>query len=128
MAHIGKTGVDEQSAFILGYDNGALAVLTSAIRTLTFHDAAIYGTEGYIRIPHMFWQPDKILVKTGQESEKEYNFKRIGNGYNYEAEEVASCLRNGYLESSIVSLKATLDNQKTMDEIRKQWGLVYPME
>jgi len=30
MAHLGKTGVDEQSSVTLGYDNGALAVLTSA--------------------------------------------------------------------------------------------------
>jgi predicted dehydrogenase len=128
MAYIGETGVDEQSAFILGYDKGALAILTSAVRTFTLHDAAIYGTEGYIKIPHMFWQPDKFLVKTGNVAEKEYHFERIGNGYNYEAVEVANSLDKGATESSIVSLDMTLDNQKTMDSIRKQWNLVYPME
>jgi len=128
MADIGKTGVDEQSSVILGYDNGALAILTSAIRTDTSHDAEIYGVDGYIKIPHMFWQPDKIVVKTGQKAEEEYNFERVGNGYNYEAEEVARCLSNGLLESSTVPWDMTLANQKTMDRIRKQWDLVYPME
>jgi predicted dehydrogenase len=128
MAHLGETGIDEQSAMILGYDNGAMAVLTCAIRTNTIHEAAIYGTEGFIRIPHMFWQPDRLIVKRGAGPEEELNFSRLGNGYSFEAAEVARCLRNGELESGIVPLSSSMDIMKTMDEIRKQWNLVYPME
>ncbi|TFH17886.1 MAG: Gfo/Idh/MocA family oxidoreductase [Lentisphaerales bacterium] len=128
MVHLGETGVDEQCSVLLGYDDGAIATSTSAIRTNTSHDAAIYGADGHIKIPHMFWQPDRIIVKAGQADEEEISFERVGNGYNYEAEEVANCLRNGYLESSVVSLDTTLANMKTMDSIRAQWGLVYPME
>ena len=128
MAHIGETGVDEQSSVTLGYDNGALAVLTSAIRTETTQDAAIYGTDGYIKIPHMFWRPDRIIVKTSQDEEREFKFDPVGNGYNYEAAEVMRCLRNGSLESPILPLNTTVAVMRTMDTIREQWGLVYPME
>jgi len=128
MAHLGKTGVDEQSSVTLGYDNGALAVLTSAIRTETNQEAAIYGTEGYIKVPHMFWQPDRIIVKTSQDEEREFKFDRVGNGYNYEATEVMRCLRNGCLESRILPLNTSVAIMRTMDSIREQWGLVYPME
>ena len=112
----------------LGYDNGALAVLTSAIRTETSQEAAIYGTDGYIKIPHTFWQPDRIIVKTSQDEEREFKFDRVGNGYNYEAAEVMRCLRNGCLESRILPLNTSVAIMRTMDNIRQQWGLVYPME
>jgi predicted dehydrogenase len=128
MAHLGKTGVDEQSSVILDYDNGAMAVLTCATNTNTPHEAAIYGTDGFIKIPHMFWQPDRIIVKAGQAPEQDIRFDRTGNGYNYEAAEVADCLRSGILESRIVPLDATLENMTILDRCREQWGLVYPTE
>jgi len=128
MAHLGETGVDELSSLTLGYDDGAMAVLTCAIRTNTSHEAAIYGTDGYIKIPHMFWQPNTIVVKQGQSLEETLSFDRTGNGYNYEAEEVANSLRNGKFESSIVPLDTTLSNMKILDHCREQWGLTYPME
>jgi len=51
-----------------------------------------------------------------------------GNGYNYEAEEVARCLREGRIESEVMSLDETLSIMKTMDTIRDQWKLKFPME
>jgi hypothetical protein len=76
----------------------------------------------------MFWQPDRIIVKTSQDEEKEFKFDRVGNGYNYEAAEVMKCLRNGCLESRILPLNTSVAIMRTMDNIREQWGLVYPME
>ncbi len=130
--HLGETGVDEQSSVTLGYDGGAMAVLTSSIRTSTRHDAAIYGSEGSIVIPHMFWRPEKIVftpgLAHGQGHEEELCFPQTGNGYNYEAGEVGDCLRRGALESPIMPLDTTLAHLRIMDSIRQQWGLVYPME
>lgn len=51
-----------------------------------------------------------------------------GNGYNYEAAEVMRCLREGELESPIMSLDETLAIMRTMDQIRAQWGLKYPAD
>ena len=130
--HLGETGVDEQSSVTLGYDDDAMAVLTSSIRTSTRHAAAIYGTHGSIIIPHMFWRPEKIVLTLGlaheQGHEQELCFPMTGNGYNYEAKEVGDCLRQGALESPTIPLDTTLAHLQIMDSIRKQWGLVYPME
>lgn len=128
MAELGSTGVDEQSAVIMGYDGGAMAVLTCAVRTGTGHEAAIYGTEGHIKIPHMFWRPQRIILAAGAEPEREISFELKGNGYNYEADHVGTCLRKGLLESSVVPLAVTLENMQTLDLCRRQWKLVYPME
>jgi len=128
MAHLGETGVDEQSSVTLGYDNGALAIVTSAIRTETSQEAAIYGTDGYIKIPHAFWKPERIIVKTSQDEERKFKFEKVGIGYSYEAAEVMECLRKGCLESRNLPLETSVAIMRTMDTIREQWGLVYPME
>ena len=51
-----------------------------------------------------------------------------GNGYNYEAAAVMTCLRAGELESKVMPLDESLEIMRTLDRIRAQWGLVYPME
>ncbi|MFA5292462.1 MAG: Gfo/Idh/MocA family oxidoreductase [Phycisphaerae bacterium] len=128
MADIGKTGVDDQSSMILGYDGGVMASLNCSFRVNMPCEAVIFGTDGYIKIPHMFFQPDKIIVKAGQEQEKEIKFDRLGNGYTYEAMEVMRCLREGETESPIMPLDTSMAIMRTMDRIRQQWNLVYPME
>jgi predicted dehydrogenase len=45
-----------------------------------------------------------------------------GNGYHYEAEEVARCVRSGRLESEIMPLSETLAVLETMDGIRRAWS------
>ena len=67
-------------------------------------------------------------MKTSQGEERELKFDRVGNGYNYEAAEVMRCLREGCLESHILPLDTSAAIMRTMDTIREQWGLVYPME
>jgi len=52
----------------------------------------------------------------------------VGNGYNYQAAEVARCLREGQTESPVMPLDETLSIVEMMDTIRAQWGLKYPME
>jgi hypothetical protein len=38
------------------------------------------------------------------------------------------CLRSGRLESDVMPLDETLAIMETMDQMRAQWGLRYPME
>jgi hypothetical protein len=55
-------------------------------------------------------------------------FTPAGNGYEFEAVEAMNCLRAGKLESDVMPLNETLAVMKTMDAVRAQWGLKYPME
>lgn len=127
-AQIGNTGVDELSSIIMKYDDGAIASSTCGINVSVDHDAVIYGTDGYIKIPHLFWQPKQIIFKTRDSDETEISFNHKGNGYNYEAKEVAKCLKFAETESKIIPLDTSISIMKTMDKIREQWGLKYPME
>ncbi|MBN1486353.1 MAG: Gfo/Idh/MocA family oxidoreductase [Anaerolineae bacterium] len=159
MAQLGPTGVDEQTAILLKYPQGQLALLSAAIRTDTLTEAVLFGTEGYIKIHNPLYRPNKLTVVCKRHTDIQPSrlpsiIKRIGyalrldkvwqqiksqpgrdiklpvqgNGYNYEAAEVMRCLRAGALESAIMPLDETLTLMQTLDQLRAQWGLVYPSE
>lgn len=128
LAEIGQTGVDEQAGMVLGYPGGELAVLHTAVRTTTPQEATIMGTDGWIRIHPRWWIPDTMTIHPAGGEPQTIQVPFTGNGYNYEAAEVHRCLRAGLLESEIMPLDETLAIMETMDRIRAQWGMKYPME
>jgi predicted dehydrogenase len=128
LAELGPSGVDDQSAFLLGYDSGPLAVLYTAVRTNTPQGAVIMGTEGMIKVHAPFWKTMGFTISRPGKDDEVINVPYEGNGYNFEAEEVGRCLAAGQLESAVMPLDESLELMKTMDAIRAKWGLKYPME
>ena len=128
IATLAPNGVDEQAAITLGYPGGGLASLTTAVLTNTQHEASIFGTEGRIRVHPEFWKPQRMtLYRSGQEPE-DIHLPAESSGFNYEAAEVARCLRAGKLESDVMPLDESLAIMRTLDTLRAQWGIRYPME
>jgi len=62
LAHLGPTGVDEESAMVLGHRGGGLALLASAIRVTTRLETTILGREGSIRIHLPWWQASRLTL------------------------------------------------------------------
>ncbi len=126
--------VDEQNAMIAQYDNGALAVMTSAIRTEAPDTAYIFGTNGYMVIPH-FWKPSEVQLICPSKEEQHILHAVPQNvpgtedeGYQFEIRHVNDCLRNGLTESPLVPWHATAAVLEQCDELRSSWGLTYPGE
>ncbi|MCF6285249.1 MAG: Gfo/Idh/MocA family oxidoreductase [Candidatus Hydrogenedentes bacterium] len=128
LSYLGRNGVDEQSTYLLGYEGGGLAMLGGAIQTNTPYDGYIMGTDGMITIHDSFWNATKVSLKKGDEVVETKELPLHCNGYEYEAMEVHRCLREGKLESDIMPHQTTLDLMETLDTIRADWGLKYPME
>lgn len=128
MAQLSSTGVDEQAAMVLKYKGGALAVLSCAIRTNTLHTAVIMGTEGMIVIDAQFWCGTTATLDRAGEKPLRKELPLKGNGYNYQADEVAACIRAGKVESDHMTWAESISIMETMDRIRAQWGVKYPME
>jgi predicted dehydrogenase len=126
-AIIGPTGVDEQAAITLRYENGALASLFSAIQTRTYQHAGVFGSEGYVHCGTHWWKGGPMLVTVGEKTER-IDEPVVGNGYQYEADEVAQCLHAGEIQSDVVTWDHSLTVLNTMDRLRDLWGLKYPME
>lgn len=127
LAHIGETGVDEQAGMVLAYDAGQIAVLSTGVRINTPRDAVILGTDGQIIIHAPWWKSSSMTVSAKDKTE-EITLPFESNGYQFQAQEVARCLQAGKTESDIIPLDETLQVMRTLDTLRAQWGLKYPME
>jgi len=128
LAEIGETGVDEQCAAVLGYAGGQLAVIRAAVRTTMGQEAEVLGTEGRIRLHAGWWGGSRMTLMRAGAEPSDIDVPVKGNGYNYQAEEVMRCLREGKTESETMPLDESLAIVQTTDRIREQWGLKYPME
>ena len=128
IADMGVTGVDEQSGILLGYPGGKMALLLTALRVNSPREATILGTEGWIRVNTPFHVAHQLTYKHGWDKEEVIAAPFQGNGYNYEAAEVMDCLRAGMLESAVMPLDESLQIMRTLDAVRQQVGLRYPME
>jgi predicted dehydrogenase len=129
LADVGQTGVDEQAAMVLGYRGGGLALLSTAVRTSTAGEATVFGTEGWLRIHRSAWGPRAYTIyRPGQKDGETVEVPTEGNGFDYEADEAARCLRSGLLESPVMPLDETAGVMRTMDRLRELYGVRYPME
>lgn len=127
-ATLGPTGVDEQYGAVFRYDDGALAVLTGAVRTNMRKDAEILGERGRIVIGPKFHSAERAecLAEEGEEA-AERLFEH-GNGFLYQVREAMRCIREGRIESPRMPHAESLAIARTMDGMRREWGLVYPFE
>ncbi|TVR47097.1 MAG: gfo/Idh/MocA family oxidoreductase [Planctomycetota bacterium] len=125
-AHLGASGVDEQTAICLRFPGGGLAVLDCAVRTTTEHRAVIYGTEGRIDIPAPFWRGTQIRCLAADGSERDsLDQEHAVNGYEYQIQAVHAALAAGQGEEPRCSHADSLALLGLCDQIRAQIGLTY---
>lgn len=127
VASLYETGVDELSAMTLLYPDGQVAVLSCSINTPTQKEARIIGNKGTIVIPEFSKAISATLAVIGEEPVT-VTFPLEGNGYNYQAAAVMACLRAGETECELMPLDESLTIMVQMDELRQQWGIVFPGE
>jgi len=126
-AVLGRTGVDENTSFILQYE-GITAHLLCSIIVKTTSTLYLFGEKGYIRIP-LFWRADLAeLYDTENRLLDHFKDQRTTNGFDFEIQNATDCIAGGRTESAVVPLRKSLDIQKIMTTVRKQIGLKYPFE
>lgn len=127
--HLDKTtGVDLHECISLSYADGKMANLQSGALCLNDRQGIISGTEGYIRVDNINC-PE--LVEVYRNYELVASYKKSDDmitGYEYQVFECRRCLEEGLLESPMMPHDETVSIMKQMDELRKEWGVVYPMD
>ena len=69
LATHGETGVDEQSACLLRFPNGALAQLGATLNGLTGNTAILTGTKGRLQILEPFYRPERFAIEYASAAE-----------------------------------------------------------
>lgn len=121
-----KTGVDETTSMSFKYGEKTTASLGASVAVKTRWNAVIYGTKGHIEIPEFFRAKEVIIVADG--CEEFYMDQSDGLGYQHEAQAVTDLIKSGAKESPVVPHKFSLDLIRTLDRVRKEIGLKYPVE
>jgi len=127
LADMASTGVDAAMGCTLGFEGGGLALLYSAMNAETPQVAEIIGQKGRIVIPQ-FWSPREAHLYIGGELIESFKGDHEGEGYQFEIAAVQEDIRNGRLENELMPLHESIAIAEVMDELRSQWGLVYPFE
>lgn len=123
-----ESGVDAQTSVIFTYFTGQQAVMTTTLKVRTPCTAQIIGTKGRINIDSNFYTPTSMQVIVDGKLARDYPKTYVGHGIREQAKEFAQVVRNGDLESSIMSHLESLAIMHVMDEIREMINLRYPFE
>ncbi len=119
------TNVDEYTNIILQYPDGQSAHLISSIQFNTAIEAEIIGTKGRIKIKNPWFKATELEVYLADEEVQNFSMPHKSNGFDYEIQEVMSCLDKGLLESEKMPHQLTLLISKIMEDILMQVGVVY---
>lgn len=120
-------GVDGQISIALGYGERVQASLHTTLWSRTPTTAVIGGTEGRIEVADAFYRPTTFRVVRNDGTETTFD-GTVDGGFQFQAAEVARGVAEGRTESPRITLENTLEVMRTMDEIRRQTGVVYPGE
>ena len=126
--HLGPTGMDMHECISLSYQDGKMANLQAGTLCLNDRQGIINGTEGYIRIDNINC-PECIEVWRNYELvERITRPEEMVNGYEYQVIECKRCIEERLLESPMMPHEETINIMKQMDALRKEWGVIYPMD
>ncbi len=124
---IGSTGVDEWFSALLDYGDDRMALIADAVQLPLRTEAVICGTGGRIDIPKFFAAKSATLYGADG-TEQTFTDHGEGRGMFHEANEAMRCLREGLTESPGIPIGETLAIMKTLDALRKPWGIVFPAD
>lgn len=125
---MGETGVDLHELISLSYKDGRMANLQAGALCLNDRQGIISGTEGYIRVDNVNC-PERIEVYRNYELVDVFEKPDdMISGYEYQVIEARRCIEAGLLESPLMTHDETIYMMKWMDDLRKSWGVVYPMD
>jgi predicted dehydrogenase len=125
---IGGSGVDEHDAILLKHGNEAIANLYVSLRAKSSPDVTLLGDRGKIYLHAPIFRPPALTLSVYGQADEVLQFPFAGNGYQFQAVEAARCISAGQTESAVMPLDETLTIMQTMDAVRRQLGLKYPME
>ncbi len=124
-AHLGPTGVDEQTMCTLGYASGAQAQIRSSFRAALASGGCLAGARGSIEVAPRLHRSTRVVLRRLGHDDLVEDLPFDGPGLHFQLTHVARCIAGGRTESPVMPLDETVDILRTLDDIRRQIGLDY---
>lgn len=128
-ARFGETGADTEVAAMLRHASGALSTSMCSSRAVGPNTAHIVGTEGRIDISRVWYTPSGFTLSTPDGTVvEEYTCPESDGGMQHQAVAAERLVAENNLTGGLLTLADSVAIMGTLDEIRRQIGLVYPGE
>ncbi|GLY51994.1 Gfo/Idh/MocA family oxidoreductase [Lentzea sp. NBRC 102530] len=115
---LAPTGVDADAGILLGYEDGAQALLSCSLTADTGASATIVGTKGRIDIPESFFNPTRAIIN-GVEHVIE------DGGYTHQIESVEAFWVMGFIEHTDMTWTDSLEIMRILETALGQLGVSY---
>ncbi|MET0713277.1 MAG: Gfo/Idh/MocA family oxidoreductase [Mycetocola sp.] len=123
------TGADASVGTIFTYSGDQIATTLSASNAHGPNVASVIGSEGRIDIDSVWYSASSFTVYNNANDVLEsYTSNVVGRGMQFQALELERLVAAGELESDVLPHAETVSIMHTLDDIRRQIGLVYPGE
>lgn len=123
-----NSGVDASESITLTYKDGRMAVLNCTMNGLSDRRGVVYGPKGYIAIENINNFASVTVYDANYKVVKSVKAPKQITGYEYEVYSCMEMIEKGEKECWEMPHAETLRIMKQMDELRAQWGVVFPFE
>jgi predicted dehydrogenase len=124
------TGVNGQASILLAHAGEAQSVLHTTLFGHTPCQAVLAGSRGTLTIPGSFYAPGDFWLADHANTVR-LHWREEPNRYRqlfHEAVHFAFCVGRGSTESPLRPARDSLTTLETLDEVRRQLGIVFPEE
>ena len=124
------SGVNGQASILLTHADEAQSVLHTTLFSHTPCTAVIAGSLATLTIPGSFYAPGDFTLAANDRA-TELHFREEANRYEqlfHEAVHFAHCVGQGSTESPIRPVLDSIVTLETIDEVRRQLGIVFNEE
>lgn len=122
------TGVDAQESITLFYKDGKMATLQSSIYAQSDRMGVISGDKGHLIVENINCPESVRVVDREYKTVAVYQAPEHITGYEYQVYASIEAIEKGWLESPYMPHAETLRIMRQMDNLRKEWGVVYPCD
>lgn len=119
LSNIAPEGADSQCVITFKISDKVMVVSKISYDIRTVDKAIIYGKNGRIEIPS-YWKARKFTVILNDGSKEEYHYPEE-HELKYEFAHYEECIKEGKLESPVMSSQMTISTIETMENLRKKW-------
>ncbi len=121
-----ETGMDDQNTITQFFSDRRMAVLFSSIYPRSDRKGIISGDKGYIIVENINNPEVARVYDLNYQLVSEHYAPEQITGYEYEVMASFEAMDKGLLESPYMPHKETIRMMRMMDELRREWGVVYP--
>lgn len=121
-------GMDLTNTITMVLEDGTLASLQSSAMCVGDNTGVIAGSEANIVVDDINNPQTITLMRRGREVIDTIRVPQQITGYEYEFSACRQALIDGLLEPREMPHKETLFIMQLMDDLRRQWGVRYPMD